>query len=146
VKNKQKYRWITFLSGGVRMSKWLSVLLIVCFMVACRGEWQDTEEKNGVGLINTGDDNIQTDEEILVESREEFDQNNNRKPLSHTEAERLVRRHIGINNDPNTIVIYDHKEKGNYIIQVYKVDSSLENVEGFYIVNPYTGEITKQLK
>jgi hypothetical protein len=118
------------------MAKWLIIFLIVCQLSACKG---NANEKNGEGPLEARYQKFETENQRKVFF-------NNNEPLSHTDAENLIRMHLGLINDPNTVIAYDHEENGNYVIQVYKIDNTVEKFIGFYTVNPKTGEIIKQLK
>ncbi|MBO1514624.1 hypothetical protein [Metabacillus bambusae] len=117
-------------------------LVVFIFLLACtacntvnNGEALNegnTEEK---GLLQTGNDKIRTNDDLLVESREEFNLDNEHDPLHPTKAEELVREKLDLQENEDLIVQYDHLEKGNYIIHVYSVDGLQEKSEAWYMVD-----------
>jgi tetratricopeptide (TPR) repeat protein len=76
------------------------------------------------------------------------------KPLTHQEAEELVRNYLNIQSSPNVKVVYDHdNEKGDYVIHVYEfvVDNPSTNeghtsTWGWYGVNKNTKVIYDAMK
>ncbi|KZN94780.1 hypothetical protein [Aeribacillus pallidus] len=78
------------------------------------------------------------------EEQKKAEESKKSRPISHTEAEQLVREYLKIENTSNVYVEYDHdNEKGEYIIHVYEiVISDPETKEGhtstwgWYAVDP----------
>jgi hypothetical protein len=119
--------------------KFFVVFLILIACTACNTDEKsealnesNTEEK---GLLQTGNDKIRANDDLLVESREEFNLDNDQEPLHPTKAEELVREKLDLQENEDLIVQYDHLEKGNYIIHVYSVDDEQEKSEAWYMVD-----------
>ncbi|WP_226666058.1 hypothetical protein [Metabacillus litoralis] len=125
--------------------KYLLIIVLFFSLTACnnvdQGEGGNT---SGEGLLQTGNDHANSNDEMLVEAREEGNLNNN-DPLHPTEAEKLVKEKLGIKNNNDLIVQYDHLENGKYIIHVYSINNSKENSEQWYMVDLDTNNV-EQLK
>ncbi|MGM7720125.1 hypothetical protein [uncultured Metabacillus sp.] len=122
--------------------KYFLLFIMIAVCSACNVNDQDealnetgTEEN---GLLQTGNDQRITNDDILVEAREEVNLDKDHDPLHPTMAEELVREKLGLENNENVIVQYDHLEKGKYIIHVYSVEGSQENSEAWYMVDLQT--------
>lgn len=127
--------------------KYLFIFLVFFSCVACNNDYnnQDQASKERVqedqGLLQTGNDDVKPNDEILLESREEINADENQDPLHPTQAEHLVREKLGLEKNEDMIVQYDHLEDGNYIIHVYSVNGGKENSEAWYIVEMDTGKV-----
>jgi len=135
------------------MIKLISLHLAIIFVVmltAC-GTTQDEatpppeDIDRNEGMADTGENGIQTDEEQLVEARHEVQIDlENKKDYTQYEAEQLVKEHLKISNESNSIVIFDHEEDDKYFIRVYNLGDDKNNSEkGLYIVDPSTGAVSK---
>ncbi|PGT81674.1 MULTISPECIES: hypothetical protein [Bacillaceae] len=128
--------------------KYFVIFMTVLICTACNTNNQD-EAMNGAeveqeqGLLQTGNDEIKRNDDLLVESREEVNLDNNDDPLHPTEAEKLVKKKIGSEHNENTIVQYDHLENGHYIIHVYSLEGEKENSEAWYMVDLKTQKVEK---
>lgn len=68
-------------------------------------------------------------EEEEAKAKQEQEEAN--QPLTHTQAEELVKQHLNLSSDQNVKVVYDHDaDNGDYIIHVYE----------FVVDNSQTGE------
>lgn len=121
------------------------VMMTLLACIACntvdQGEALNGSEIEENGLLQTGNDNIKTNDELLVESREEVNLNDETDPLHPTKAEELVKEKLGLQKNENMIVQYDHLEEGNYIIHVYSIDGDRENSEAWYMVDLETEKV-----
>ena len=125
------------------MKKSIVFLVTLLMMTSCNTVNEDeaanlNQEK---GLLQTGNDNITTNDDILLEAREEVNENNNSDPLHPTQAEELVKEKLGVKRDNNTIVQYDHVEDGNYIVHVYSLEGNREKSEAWYMVDLQTKNV-----
>ena len=137
---------------GVTMIKRLSfrlVVILVLLLSACSTSEdnsspppEDIDRNEGMG--DTGENGIQTDEEQLVEARHEARLDlENKKDLTQFEAEQLVKEHLNISNQSDTVVMFDHEENDKYFIRVYDlIDDKKNSKKGLYIVDPSTGVIS----
>lgn len=129
--------------------KYIVALMILLACTACntvdQGEESRAAETEEKGLLQTGNDNVKTNDELLVESREEVNLDDEIDPLHPTKAEELVKEKLGLQDNENMIVQYDHLEKGNYIIHVYSIEGARENSEAWYMVDLET-EVVEPLK
>lgn len=98
----------------------------------------------GIGLIRSTDKNGKIVTEL---SSIKEDKGKGKDKITTTEAEQLVRNHLGFTNDPDILVEYDHDEQQHYIIQVFKFVGDppiiYTQTYGWYRVDPFTGEIYK---
>ncbi len=119
------------------MKKLIVYLLLMFTLTGCNTGNED--EANGTdqeeGLLQTGNDNVRSNDDLLVESREEVNLVHEREPLHPTQAEELVKEKLGVKRDNNTIVQYDHIEDGNYIVHVYSLEGDREQSEVWYMVD-----------
>jgi len=92
------------------------------------------------GLEHTRMDGLQTNDEMLLESRREVEFIDDE--VQTREAERLLMEYLQINNDKQ-VVQYDHKENGKYILQVYEADGYEQKPVEWYSVDMKTKEIEK---
>lgn len=125
--------------------KWYLFVTILLICAGCgmnNAEERRTNEDEQ-GLLQTGQDNLKSNDEILLESRREvdFDQPNNH--LNPTEAEQLVKNELGINDHRETVIQYDHMEKNHFVIHVYKINDVEGKNERWYSVDPRTKEVTE---
>jgi len=127
--------------------KYINVLLLLFLLSACQQFNQNEAGKNENdtenGLLQTGNDNRRLNDDVLIESRNEVNLEEEEDPLHPTEAEQLVRKKLGLQDDENTIVQYDHLENEHYIIHVYSIDKAQEKTEAWYMVNIETRKIKK---
>lgn len=109
-------------------------------MTACNNVNEDEaiSENQEVGLLQTGNNRVKTNDDLLLEAREEVNYDNDRDPLHPTQAEELVKEKLGVRRDKNTIVQYDHVEDGNYIVHVYSLEGNREKSEAWYMVDLQT--------
>ncbi|OAS86650.1 MULTISPECIES: hypothetical protein [Metabacillus] len=126
----------------------MKYLVIFMFLLACtacntvdKSEALNERNNEEKGLLQTGNDNTRTSDDLLVESREEFNLDNDRDPLHPTKAEELVREKLDLHENEDMIVQYDHLEKGNYIIHVYSVVGVQEKSEAWYMVDLETEDV-----
>ncbi len=122
------------------MKKYVVFLFTLLMLTACNNVNRDeaTSIHQEEGLLQTGNDHVKTNDDILVEAREEVNDDNDRDPLHPTQAEELVKEKLGVRRDKNTIVQYDHVEDGNYIVHVYSLEGSREKSEAWYMVDLQT--------
>ncbi|MGM0873389.1 MAG: hypothetical protein ACQEWV_01080 [Bacillota bacterium] len=125
--------------------KYLVALILLLAFTACNtvdqgGESRGAETEEN-GLLQTGNDHVKPNDELLVESREEVNLDDDRDPLHPTKAEELVKEKLGLQDNENMIVQYDHLERGNYIIHVYSVEGARENSEAWYMVDLETADV-----
>jgi hypothetical protein len=125
--------------------KYIVVIMTLLACTACnmidQGEELRGSETEENGLLQTGNDHVKPNDELLVESREEMNLDDDSDPLHPTKAEELVKERLGLQGDENMIVQYDHLEEGNYIIHVYSVDGARENSEAWYMVDLETEDV-----
>ncbi|WP_078547471.1 hypothetical protein [Litchfieldia alkalitelluris] len=96
------------------------------------------------GLGDTAEDGYQSDEEILVESRMAKLNIGEKDIYSRVEAEELVRKHLNLKNDSNTVVLYNREKKDQYLIHVFEINNNKTGgIDDWYLVNPNTGKIKK---
>lgn len=120
------------------MRRYVVFLLTLLMMTACNNVNEDeaTGEKQEEGLLQTGNNRVKTNDDLLLEAREEVNDEND--PLHPTQAEELVKEKLGVRRDKNTIVQYDHVEDGNYIVHVYSLEGNREKSEAWYMVDLQT--------
>lgn len=130
------------------MKKWFYFICLALITTACTANNPDTASpsrgiNNGEGLADTYEDGLQTEEEQLIEARDHVNMNMtaNDNQYSISEAEELVRDHLNIDDNSDTVVFFLREENDNYIIQVNHLE---RNNKATFIVNPNTGKITKQ--
>ncbi|WP_026559899.1 hypothetical protein [Bacillus sp. J37] len=119
------------------MRKYVVLLLTLLMMTACNNINKDEaiNENQEEGLLQTGNNQVKTNDDLLLEAREEVNYDNDRDPLHPTQAEELVKEKLGVRRDKNTIVQYDHVEDGNYIVHVYSLEGNREKSEAWYMVD-----------
>ncbi|WP_226530201.1 hypothetical protein [Metabacillus niabensis] len=122
------------------MRRYVVFLLTLLMMTACNNvnENEAIGEKQEEGLLQTGNNRVKTNDDLLLEAREEVNYDNDRDPLHPTQAEELVKEKLGVRRDKNTIVQYDHVEDGNYIVHVYSLEGNREKSEAWYMVDLQT--------
>ncbi|MCV9887424.1 hypothetical protein [Metabacillus halosaccharovorans] len=122
------------------MRRYVVFLLTLLIMTACNNVNEDEaiSEKQEEGLLQTGNNRVKTNDDLLLEAREEVNYDNDRDPLHPTQAEELVKEKLGVRRDKNTIVQYDHVEDGNYIVHVYSLEGNREKSEAWYMVDLQT--------
>ncbi|WP_078434541.1 hypothetical protein [Metabacillus halosaccharovorans] len=122
------------------MRRYVVFLLTLLMMTACNNVNEDEaiSEKQEEGLLQTGNNRVKTNDDLLLEAREEVNYDNDRDPLHPTQAEELVKEKLGVRRDRNTIVQYDHVEDGNYIVHVYSLEGNREKSEAWYMVDLQT--------
>ncbi|MCM3441751.1 hypothetical protein AB3Z07_09095 [Metabacillus halosaccharovorans] len=122
------------------MRRYVVFLLTLLMMTACNNVNEDEaiSENQEVGLLQTGNNRVKTNDDLLLEAREEVNYDNDRDPLHPTQAEELVKEKLGVRRDKNTIVQYDHVEDGNYIVHVYSLEGNREKSEAWYMVDLQT--------
>lgn len=123
------------------MKKYVMFFLTLFLLTACN--IVDKDEATSInqeeeGLLQTGNDHIRTNDDVLVEAREEVNFDQDREPLHPTQAEELVKEKLGVKRDENTIVQYDHVEDGHYIVHVYSLEGNREKSEAWYMVDLQT--------
>jgi hypothetical protein len=130
------------------MKKWMLLFCISFIATACANNNDDTASQarginNGEGLADTFEDGLQTDEEQLIEARDHVNMNmtTNDNHYSITEAEELVRNHLNIDDNSDTVVFFLREENDDYLIQVNHLEG---NSAATFIVDPGTGKISKQ--
>ncbi|MEW9671465.1 copper amine oxidase N-terminal domain-containing protein [Ammoniphilus sp. 3BR4] len=62
--------------------------------------------------------------------------------VSIQQAEQLVRDHIGIAKNSDTVIEFDHMEEGAYTIHVYDLVDEHTATRGWYLVEVETGKVT----
>ncbi|QOR66931.1 LysM peptidoglycan-binding domain-containing protein [Cytobacillus suaedae] len=65
--------------------------------------------------------------------------------LTQTQAENLVRRALGLANQPEVYVKYDHTINNQYLIQVFDIVDNHTATRRWYLVHPMTGAITNYM-
>ncbi|MBU7591884.1 hypothetical protein [Metabacillus halosaccharovorans] len=125
------------------MRRYVLFLLTLLMMTACNNVNEDEaiSENQEEGLLQTGNNRFKTNDDLLLEAREEVNYDNDRDPLHPTQAEELVKEKLGVRRDKNTIVQYDHVEDGNYIVHVYSLEGNREKSEAWYMVDLQTGTV-----
>lgn len=125
------------------MRRYVLFLLTLLMMTACNNVNEDEaiSENQEEGLLQTGNNRVKTNDDILLEAREEVNYDNDRDSLHPTQAEELVKEKLGVRRDKNTIVQYDHVEDGNYIVHVYSLEGNREKSEAWYMVDLQTGTV-----
>ncbi|HZH61657.1 MAG TPA: hypothetical protein VEY70_19205 [Metabacillus sp.] len=123
------------------MKNHVMFLLTLFLLTACNTV--DEDEATSInqeeeGLLQTGNDHVRTNDDVLVEAREEVNFDQDREPLHPTQAEELVKEKLGVKRDKNTIVQYDHVEDGHYIVHVYSLEGNREKSEAWYMVDLQT--------
>ncbi|KAA0548142.1 hypothetical protein FZW96_10475 [Bacillus sp. BGMRC 2118] len=100
------------------------------------------------GMFEAGADEEQSNDDLLINSRYEAEGQEDK--ISTTRAENLVKEHLQINENSNTVVAYVSKtEDGHYLIRVNTVDDDTNqrqdtSNDGLYMVNAKTGEIQRK--
>lgn len=125
--------------------KWFILVIISLVCSGCgmnNAEERRTNEADQ-GLLQTGQDNLKSTDEILLESRREVDFDRPNNHLNPTEAEQLVKNKLGINDHHETVVQYDHMEKNHFVIHVYTIGDADGKSEGWYSVDSETKEVTE---
>lgn len=124
------------------MKKWTLPFIFLLLMGCQLNENRDlgTEEQ---GLEHTRSDGVQTNDEILLESRREVKFVN--EDLQVREAERMLMDYLQIDKNQQ-IVQYDHKENGKYILQVYNPNGFDQQHVQWYSIDIKTKEIEKLTK
>lgn len=132
----------------IELKKWIFFIFISLLTTACTANDQDTASQNrginnGEGMADTFEDGLQTDEEQLIEARDHVNMNTttNDNHYSIAEAEELVRDHLNIDDNSDTVVFFLREENDDYIIQVNHLE---RNNTATFIVDPNTGKIKKQ--
>ncbi|KKI93880.1 hypothetical protein WQ54_02205 [Bacillus sp. SA1-12] len=125
--------------------KYFLLFIMIAVCSACNVNDQD-EALNNTGkkenrILQTGKENTITNDDILIENREEENLDEVHDPSHPTRAEELVRDKFDLEKNRNLIVQYDHLEKGKYIIHVYSVEGSQENSEAWYMVDLQTKNV-----
>jgi|GEM_PF-5537507 len=123
------------------MKKYAMFFFTLYLLTACN--IVDEDEATNInqeeeGLLQTGNDHVRTNDDVLVEAREEVNFDQDREPLHPTQAEELVKEKLGVKRDENTIVQYDHVEDGHYIVHVYSLEGNREKSEAWYMVDLQT--------
>jgi LysM repeat protein len=67
------------------------------------------------------------------------------RKLTTEQAEYLVRRALGLVEQPNVYVTFDSNLNGQYLIHVFEIVENHTATRGWYLVNPQSGEITNYL-
>lgn len=98
------------------------------------GENNESEEgEEQASAKNNADDNPETD---TIE-------------ITDTIAEDLVRNHLNISQDSDLHVVMDHKEDGDFVVQVYELVSNGETSHtatvGWYIVDQEDGTVEEKM-
>ncbi|WP_163581517.1 hypothetical protein [Gracilibacillus saliphilus] len=98
------------------------------------GENNESEEsEEQVSDENNADDNPETDTSEITD----------------TIAEDLVRNHLNISQDSDLHVVMDHKEDGDFVVQVYELVSNGETSHtatvGWYIVDQEDGTVEEKM-
>lgn len=65
--------------------------------------------------------------------------------LTKTQAENLVRRALGLANQPEVDVKYDYTVNDQYLIHVFDIVDNHTATRGRYLVHPMTGAITNYM-
>jgi hypothetical protein len=128
------------------MNRLFYVFLCLVILSACglsRNESSPSDIDLNEGMGDTAEDGNQSDEELLVESRTARINLNNHNGHTRFEAEELVRSYLNIDEDSNTVVVFDREENDKYIIHAFDLlnDRKQSNINKWYSVNPKTGEI-----
>jgi hypothetical protein len=132
----------------------LSVFLLSFITMGCAAndvapppeELSEQEE----GMFEGEKGEIHSNDALLTDSRDEVDGENDR--ISTTAAETLVREHLNVESNSDTVVVYDSELENNlYLIHVYDLldegkDTERNDSRGWYTVNARTKEIQEYNK
>lgn len=102
------------------------------------------------GMLQEEEVEKQPNEDLLIDSREEINGEDDR--ITTAEAEELVREHLQIDEGSHTVVAYNSNlEDGRYLIRVNTMkdnttDEDRATNDGWYAVNATSGEVQRYNK
>jgi hypothetical protein len=141
--------------GRYSMHRFLIVFLLSTIAMGCTANDVDPSpeqlsDQQDEGMFEGEIGEMHSNDALLIDSRGEVDGENDR--ISTTAAETLVREHLNVTPNSDTVVVYDSElENDLYVIHVYDLldegkDSELNESEGWYTVNAKTKEIQEYNK
>lgn len=124
------------------MKSWL-IPIAFMLLIGCQNQTDVNTQEETKGLEHTKADEDQSPDELLLESRREVTFADDE--LHVREAEKLLSSYLRVNEE-ETVVQYDHKENGKYILQVYSLNGNQEGTHGWYSIDIYTKQIEKLIR
>lgn len=120
--------------------KRLFLFFSLLLLMGCQNMMNEKMDEESAGLEHTKADEDQTPDELLLESRRQVRFGPENDELETREAERMVSHYIGKESN-DTVVQYDHKENGKYILRVYSIEGG--DRQEWYSVDLKTRKIEK---
>ncbi|WP_243291663.1 hypothetical protein [Bacillus sp. FJAT-47783] len=124
------------------MKTWL-VPIAFSLLIGCQNQADVNTLEETKGLEHTNADKDQSPDELLLESRREVTFTDDE--LQIREAENLLSSYLRVNEE-DTVVQYDHKEKGKYILRVYSLNENQDVPHEWYSIDIHTKQIEKLIR
>jgi hypothetical protein len=128
------------------MVRFLFLFLLSMLIIGCTPQTDPPAEhaNDEEGMFEGEHGEEHSSDELLMDSREEVDGTHD--TIATTEAEALVRQHLNIDQNSDTVVVFDSELNGNYIIHVYDLLEGEQSGSKWYMVDTQSKVITEYNK